>query len=122
MELLIYLLRVSACMAIFYVLYVVGLRRLTFFRVNRFYLLFSLAISFVIPMVRFTITRELPDVVEEKNQLPVQVIAGNSMPTQPIPTMIEESNNFVQLHWENIVLVIYLAVSLILFAMCNWLL
>lgn len=57
METLSYLLKVSVCMALFFAIYLLVLRRLTFFRTNRFYLLSSLGLSFVIPALQFTIER-----------------------------------------------------------------
>jgi hypothetical protein len=49
MKTLIYLLQVSACTGIFYSFYYLFLRRLTFFTLNRWYLLATLLLSFVIP-------------------------------------------------------------------------
>jgi beta-lactamase regulating signal transducer with metallopeptidase domain len=57
MELLSYLLKVSACLALFFVFYLLVLRKLTFFRINRFFLLFSLLISLCIPALQFKIER-----------------------------------------------------------------
>jgi len=44
-----YLLQVSGCMAIFYLFYYLLLNRLTFFTINRYYLVVTLVLSFVIP-------------------------------------------------------------------------
>ncbi|MEE1946062.1 M56 family metallopeptidase [Pedobacter sp. KR3-3] len=63
MEWLLYLLKVSACSALFFAFYVVALRKLTFFRANRFYLLFSLLLSFVIPALNVEIEKVLPPIV-----------------------------------------------------------
>lgn len=51
MEALPYLLKVNICWAIFYGCYWLLFRKHTFFHLNRFYLLLSLLISFVIPAV-----------------------------------------------------------------------
>ena len=59
MELLSYLLKVSACTVLFFAFYVLVLRKLTFFKTNRFYLLFTLLLSFAIPALNFTIEREV---------------------------------------------------------------
>lgn len=53
MKALIYLLQVSACTGIFYAFYFLLLRRLTFFTLNRWYLLISLLLSFIIPTLTF---------------------------------------------------------------------
>lgn len=59
MELFNYLLKVSACSVLFFAFYLVVLRKLTFFKINRFYLLGSLLMSFIIPSMQFTIEREI---------------------------------------------------------------
>ncbi|MES2827590.1 MAG: M56 family metallopeptidase [Bacteroidota bacterium] len=55
METLIYLLKVSACLSLFYGFYHFFLRKLTFFNVNRYYLLGTLVVSLLIPFVEFEI-------------------------------------------------------------------
>lgn len=57
MELLTYLLKVSACTVLFFSFYLLVLRKLTFFRINRFYLLLTLLLSFVIPALQFNVER-----------------------------------------------------------------
>src|SRR5476651_2448578 len=51
MNILIYLLQVSACTAVFYLFYYLFLNRLTFFSTNRWYLLVTALLSFVIPLI-----------------------------------------------------------------------
>ncbi|RFZ94424.1 hypothetical protein D0C36_02405 [Mucilaginibacter conchicola] len=58
MKLIIYLLQVSACSAIFYLFYFLLLRRLTFFTINRWYLLGTLLLSFIIPTMHLPVTAE----------------------------------------------------------------
>lgn len=55
MKAIIYLLQVSACTGIFYAFYFLLLRRMTFFTLNRWYLLGTLLLSFVIPAMRLSI-------------------------------------------------------------------
>ncbi|MEI9810228.1 MAG: hypothetical protein WDO16_21470 [Bacteroidota bacterium] len=50
-----YLLASSVCTALFYMGYYLFLRRLTFFRLNRLYLLASLVLSLFIPLLNFNI-------------------------------------------------------------------
>lgn len=56
MSTLMYLLQVSACTGIFYLFYFVCLRRLTFFGLNRWYLLLTLMMSFGIPLITIPIS------------------------------------------------------------------
>jgi len=58
MELFNYLLKVSACSALLFAFYLLVLRKLTFFKINRFYLLTSVLISFIIPAVQVIVERE----------------------------------------------------------------
>ncbi|MES2456516.1 MAG: M56 family metallopeptidase [Bacteroidota bacterium] len=55
MEWLNYLLKVTACTALFYAFYHFYLQRLTFFSVNRAYLLGTLVLSFVIPALQLEV-------------------------------------------------------------------
>ena len=50
-----YLLQSSACIAAFYLVYWLFLRRETFFLVNRFYLVFAALLSLLIPLIRFNL-------------------------------------------------------------------
>ena len=54
-ELLIYLIKVSVCTLLLYALYALMLHKETYFRFNRFYLLFSLVASLVIPLLSISI-------------------------------------------------------------------
>jgi beta-lactamase regulating signal transducer with metallopeptidase domain len=58
MDAIIYLLQVSGCMAIFYLFYYLLLSRLTFFTLNRYYLLLTLVLSFIIPLLTLPIQQE----------------------------------------------------------------
>jgi hypothetical protein len=63
MKALIYLLQVSACTGIFYLFYYLFLRRLTFFTLNRWYLLATLLLSFVIPALTIPISNAEPSAI-----------------------------------------------------------
>lgn len=60
MNSLIYLLQVSACTCAFYLFYHLFLRRLTFFTINRWYLLITIVLSFAIPVIKITVTAQHP--------------------------------------------------------------
>ena len=84
MELISYLLKVSVCTVLFFAVYLVVLRRLTFFRINRFYLLTTLFLSFLIPVLSFTVKGTVIDIpavhslaaglTDEIETLPIQVV------------------------------------------------
>lgn len=60
MNSLIYLLQVSACTCAFYLFYHLFLRHLTFFTINRWYLLITIVLSFAIPAIKITVTPQHP--------------------------------------------------------------
>ena len=51
----VYLLKVSVCLVVFYVIYLSLFRNMTFFMLNRFYLLLGLTGSFIIPLVKLSL-------------------------------------------------------------------
>lgn len=55
-----YLGAASACMALCYTLYVLLFRRLTFFSINRFYLLFTVVVSMIIPALHIKVEEWQP--------------------------------------------------------------
>jgi N-acetylmuramoyl-L-alanine amidase len=56
-----YLFQVSACLTVFYLLFYLAFRKLTFFTFNRFYLLISIFVSFIIPAISIKVAVDLPD-------------------------------------------------------------
>lgn len=60
MELFIYLAKASSCTAAFYLVYHILFRKLTFFTLNRWYLLSALGVSLIIPLLQINITTTLP--------------------------------------------------------------
>jgi lipopolysaccharide export system protein LptA len=83
MELLNYLLKVSACLALFFAFYLLFLRKLTFFKFNRFYLLSTLLLSIIIPSLQFTIEREVAQVsiIESPKAIQNQDLGGQAFQT-----------------------------------------
>ncbi|MCZ4225367.1 N-acetylmuramoyl-L-alanine amidase [Pedobacter rhodius] len=63
---LIYLLKVSACTALFFAVYYFLLSKLTFFNLNRIYLLFMLVLSFTIPALTVENKKEIIASVQER--------------------------------------------------------
>ena len=93
MEWLTYLLKVTACTVLFFGFYLLVLRKLTFFKINRFYLLSTLLLSFIIPALQFEVKREIRIVETEVPvnipeikpiaQAPVQLIQPIMVKYQP---------------------------------------
>lgn len=71
-ELIYFLLRVSFCLVLFYLPFIIILSKTTFFKINRIYLLASIILSFILPTIRI----EIPfssQVVAENFVEPIQL-------------------------------------------------
>lgn len=116
-----YLLKVSACLAFFFAFYLLVLRKLTFFKINRFYLLFALLLSFVIPTLQFTVERELA--VAPIIQAPITApnedlteqfsLAPITAPNVSLP--VEKAYN-----WFNLLPFLYITVVIGLLSLAIW--
>lgn len=82
MLLIAYLLKVSACLVLFYGLYYFLFRRFTFHRLNRIYLLLTLLLSFIIPLVE----------LEQKRIVEIAPVVVDAMPQKE---MFEEKINTI---------------------------
>ncbi len=116
-----YLLKVSACSALFFAFYLLFLRRLTFFKFNRFYLLFTLLLSFVIPSLQFTVERE----VEAATILKAPISTQNERLTEqvsraPIATAAPSSPTTQSFEWFSLLPYFYLTVVLFLLGLATW--
>lgn len=83
-----YLLKVAICWLVFYVLYRLVLEKTTFFRLNRAYLLITLLLGLVVPLVRISMGAP-PDPSTGSNWLPEVVVQANTLVNQPytLPTI-----------------------------------
>jgi len=76
-----YLLQVSGCITLFYAFYYACLSRLTFFSINRYYLVSSLLLSFIIPLITIPVYTDYTVLTNTRVvQLP-QVIATIAKPS-----------------------------------------
>ncbi len=100
MEWLSYLLKVSACLTLFFAFYLVFLRKLTFFKINRFYLLSALLLSFVIPAINVQIERIAPVVVDHVQ--PQQIQIGQMVQQNTTQAVVEQGFN-----WSFLLAIIY---------------
>lgn len=94
-EILIYTIKVSICLVVFYLFFKLLLARETFHRLNRFMILGTVILSFLLPVCVITIEREVP---------------GSSsllFPADGINALMDEKQE-PWLTWQNIVGVIYL--------------
>jgi N-acetylmuramoyl-L-alanine amidase len=108
---IIYLLKVSAWLVPFYLLYLALFRRFTFFNLNRYYLLATLLLSFVLPLVHYSIIdRQIVEVAAPKKMMLPAVDAGTIFTEDEIinpVTAAVPASGFVT--WHNLLLAIYIA-------------
>jgi|GEM_PF-1650173 len=104
MNAVVYLFQVSACMGIFYLFYYALLCRYTFFTINRWYLIITLAICFVIPLLTITVPQQqaYPQVIQ-------QVVYINKMQVPKNVVIANEAPEHLQINWIVLARLVYLA-------------
>jgi len=118
MELLIYLLKVSACMAMFFAFYLLVPRKLTFFKLNRFYLLGGLLLSFAIPASQLTIEKEVP---QQINNIDLPMLTHTPvMPTSAMPIVTGTMSVEDSFNWYLLLPYLYGAIVLCLLLVTTW--
>ncbi|MFF5384051.1 M56 family metallopeptidase [Pedobacter suwonensis] len=118
---LFYLLKVTACTILFFGFYVLVLQKLTFFKINRFYLLVTLLLSFVIPALQFEIKHEVVTLDTD----PVANLSEVKMaekPSQLIQSLAVEHQPETkpEIDWLSLVPFAYGAITLVLLLICIW--
>jgi len=88
MSAIIYLLQVSACLALFYGFYYLLLNRLTFFTINRYYLLGTLVISFVIPLLTIPVHQEYSAVPVVQQVVNIRSVNNSMHFTNPVTRFV----------------------------------
>lgn len=110
MELAIYFLKVTICLLVFGSIYQVFLRRLTFFALNRCYLLLTLIVSFSIPTLRYEVKRyQIVERVVSTRDISIKAISDTGHFDE------EEAPESNRINWEQLVLMGYYLVSTALF-------
>lgn len=112
MEFIYYLLKVSICLALFFGTYVLFLKKLSFFKGNRAYLVATLLLSFTIPSLKF---ERSPEIIAPRffgDYDTVEHISGKSLS----PIVISDATGFLSLsdlffYTYLLVMLIFLSVS-----------
>jgi len=103
-----FLIRSSAGITLFYIVYWMFLRNETFYNANRWFLLFALTLAVILPLfpLRYTVLVET-----EKNTTIFQALSETFKNLKPIqPENIQPTEAF---NWNNIILTIYLTGTVI---------
>ena len=121
MEWLTYLLKVTACTVLFFGFYLLVLRKLTFFKINRFYLLATLLLSFIIPALQFEVEREI--IVE--TEVPVNIPEIKPIAQAPVqliqPIMVKYQPGVVhKIDWMVVMYYVYGTTASLLLLVCLW--
>ncbi|MBD1384802.1 hypothetical protein IDJ75_05895 [Mucilaginibacter rigui] len=110
MKTIIYLLQVAACTGIFYGFYFLLLRRLTFFTINRWYLLATLLLSFVIPTINLPLDTAKPPAIME----PVMYVNRIQVIDEPVKAITQAPQQVVEsFDWATQVKMIYITMATI---------
>ncbi len=94
------ILKIILCSSILIVIYYLFLQREKMFRFNRFYLIFALVFSYTIPFVKINLSA----ISKQKNQFIFDEIQTHQL--------IQNSNQNSQFDWMNLILIIYVLVSI----------
>ncbi|HEY1056522.1 MAG TPA: M56 family metallopeptidase, partial [Emticicia sp.] len=113
-----YLLKVSVCLTVFYGLYFFAFRKFTFHTLNRFYLLCTLLLSFIIPLISFETTK----VVKVEPAIVIENSSITSIPGYtPAYTPMDDSQAIALVElpdetpdWRFYVLFAYIAIAVIM--------
>ncbi len=98
MEIIIYLLKSAAILTLFYVIYILFLRKETHFTAHRFYLLAGVVASFLLPTLYFTQTVYIdPPVISE--------VTMSAVDHQPASVIVDSG---FEIDWWNVLLLSYL--------------
>ena len=106
----IYLVKTTFCLAFFYGLYMLLLRKETFFGFNRIYLLGSLFASFIIPLIRLELFSWV------SGDIPVMII---NLAPEYIPVLSTRSETVLTgtgFSWSSLLMILYFTVSLLIIA------
>lgn len=121
MEALTYLLKVTACTVLFFGFYLLVLRKLTFFKINRFYLLGTILLSFSIPALHFEVKRE---VVAAETDLVTNLpeVKTAEEPVKLIqPIMVEYQPEIKpEIDWLSLIPYAYGTIAAVLLLICLW--
>lgn len=113
MSAIIYLLQVSACLALFYSFYYLLLSRLTFFIINRYYLLYTLLLSFVIPLLTIPVHQQYTAVPVV--QQVINIRSSENIANYITPQITTEPVTWMQLlNWGYLIAVVALTIHLLI--------
>ncbi|MGN8057919.1 M56 family metallopeptidase [Pedobacter sp. 22163] len=119
MEWLTYLLKVTACTVLFFGFYLLVLRKLTFFKINRFYLLATLLLSFIIPALQFEVKREITIV---ETEVPVNIPEIKPIAQAPVqPVMVKYQPEVApKIDWVAVMYYVYGCTASLILLVCLW--
>ncbi|MCH5335107.1 MAG: TonB family protein [Alistipes sp.] len=87
-QLVLYNLKVAACIAVFYLFYKVLLSRETFHRLNRMLVVSAIVLSFLLPVCRVTVYRQVPVLPVFDTILPAETIVTEPSSAQTDPMQL----------------------------------
>ncbi|RZM24823.1 MAG: hypothetical protein EOO88_21500 [Pedobacter sp.] len=127
MEWLTYLLKVSVCMGLFYLVYHLLLQKLTFFNLNRWYLLSTLLLSFAVPLLEIQV-KISPAAIQEpvavvQPEVRKRLVEGITTIPGGEPQIIHHTvqpSYMDQLSWGSFAMLLYWAIAIAIFITMLW--
>jgi len=108
---LMYLLKVSACTALFFAVYHFLLARLTFFNLNRVYLLLMLVFSFIVPALTIESTHEIVVPAQQKVSEVAYATNDGFVEHDFVDSTTQSALN---INWESVLVYAYFAILVLL--------
>lgn len=106
METLLYLMKSTALLSLFFLIYEFLLKRDTFFALNRFYLFFGIVAAALLPLLTFTETIVVEENVFPANTLSQQSSGVHSFPSEAMP--VENTSFWASIDFTQILIYLYL--------------
>ena len=109
-------------MVLFFGFYLLVLRKLTFFKINRFYLLATLLLSFIIPALQFEVKREI---TMAETEVPVNIPEIKPIAQAPVqliqPIMVKYQPEVrPKIDWMAVMYYVYGTTASLLLLVCMW--
>jgi hypothetical protein len=108
-----YLLQVSACTGVFYAFYYLLLRRLTFFTINRWYLIMTLTLSFIVPVLTIPVKGQYLPSIRQAVYVDGQPETISLNPANTATKQLVEVQS-VNTNWPQFLKLIYLMATVVL--------
>src|SRR5690554_3442864 len=118
--LIIYLIQVNLALVLFYLLYAFLFKRDTFLHLRRFYFISSIAFSLLYPLLVVPGLSDVFNFMKDEPKVVEATVFFEAPTMQMIIEQPEEAVNSISIPWEQVISVIYIAVTLFFITRFLW--